>query len=84
MKRYVFFFIFGFSFLLSSAPYKPYPILFVHGLASNSGAWGASTKDPKNDRSEWICKDSVDNHPEGTYAHFLPLMTPYVKRTVKC
>jgi len=77
MKKYVFLLIFTFSFLLQSEPYKPHPILFVHGLASNSGAWGASTKDPKNDRSEWICKDSVDNHPEETYAQFLNYMNPY-------
>ncbi len=41
MKRYVFLFIFGFSSLLSSAPYKLYPILFVHGYRAGSGTWGA-------------------------------------------
>ena len=39
MKRFVFLFVF-ISLILFSAPYKPYPILFVHGLGSNSKTWG--------------------------------------------
>ncbi len=35
MKRYVFLFIFT-SFGIFAEPYKPYPILFVHGMGSNS------------------------------------------------
>ena len=82
MKRYVFFFIFGFSLLLSSAPYKPYPILFVHGYNSNSSKWGAGTYVVEGVRTDSLDLDSIP--PESTYAHFLSLMTPYVKRTVKC
>ena len=62
---------------LRAEPYKPKPILFIHGIGSNSSSWGASTKDPNTDRSEWICKDSVFAHPEKAFAHFLPYMTPY-------
>ena len=40
MKKYVFIFGVILSFALFSAPYKPYPILFVHGLGSNSKTWG--------------------------------------------
>ena len=65
------------NILINAEPYKPKPILFVHGIGSNSSSWGASTKDPNTDRSEWICKDSVFAHPEKAFAHFLPYMTPY-------
>jgi len=60
-------------------PYKPYPIIFIHGYTSGSGTWGASTKDPIHDRKEEICKDSVLAHPEATYSHFLNYMIPIVK-----
>jgi len=69
--------IFGLIVMANAEPYKPKPILFVHGIGSNSSSWGASTKDPNTDRSEWICKDSVFAHPEKAFAHFLPYMTPY-------
>ncbi len=73
MKRYVFIFGVILSLALFSAPYKPYPILFVHGYRAGSGSWGAPTKN----RSDSIPADSVSAHLEGTYSHFLPLMTPY-------
>ena len=60
-------------------PYKPYPIIFIHGYTSGSGTWGASTKDPIHDRKEEICKDSVLAHPEATYSHFLNYMLPMVE-----
>jgi len=39
MKRYVILFVFA-SLVLLSEPYKPYPILFVHGMNANAGTWG--------------------------------------------
>ncbi|RKY64494.1 MAG: hypothetical protein DRQ02_11390 [Candidatus Latescibacterota bacterium] len=77
MKRCTFLLLLFFGLLLKAEPYKPKPIIFIHGYTSNSGTWGASTKDPRNDRSEWICDDSVFAHPEGTYFHFLKYMNPY-------
>ncbi len=64
--------------IMRAEPYKPKPILMIHGIGSNSSSWGASTKNPRLDRGELICKDSVDAHPEKTFAHFLPYMIPYV------
>jgi len=71
MKRFVFLFVF-ISLILISAPYKPYPILFVHGLGSGSGCWGAS---PDTLRSDWIYKDSIIDN--STMDNFLTLMKPY-------
>ena len=71
MKRCVFLFVF-ISLILFSAPYKPYPILFVHGLGSGSGCWGAS---PDTLRSDWIYKDSIIDN--STMDNFLSLMKPY-------
>ena len=72
MRRYIFLFILGFSLFLYSEPYKPYPILFVHGLGAGSGSWGP---EPDKDRTDWVYKDSIQ---EGsTYEHFLDYMNPY-------
>ena len=73
MKRYVFIFGVILSLALFSAPYKPYPILMIHGYRAGSGSWGAPTKN----RSDSIPAESLKAHPDGTYEHFLPLMTPY-------
>jgi len=57
---------------LSAEPYKPYPILLIHGIASNSGTWGA----PTILSSDSIPKDSIiSGH---TYGHFLDHLNPYV------
>ena len=71
MRRSMFLFVF-ISLILFSAPYKPYPILFVHGLGSGSGCWGAS---PDTLRSDWIYKDSIIDN--STMDNFLSLMKPY-------
>ena len=62
-----------FSIIVSNAePYKPYPILLIHGIASNSGTWGA----PTILRSDSIPEDSIKSGH--TYDHFLDYMDPYV------
>ena len=71
MKRFLLLFIF-LTLILVSAPYKPYPILFVHGLGSGSGCWGAK---PDTLRSDWIYKDSIIDN--STMDNFLSLMKPY-------
>jgi hypothetical protein len=64
--------LFTVFFLASSAePYKPYPVIFVHGLGSSSASWGA----PTILRSDSIPKDSIiSGH---TYDRFLDYMHPY-------
>jgi hypothetical protein len=61
------------SIALSAEPYKPYPVIFVHGLGSSSASWGAATIN----RSDSIPKDSLESGH--TYDHFLEYMDPYVK-----
>jgi hypothetical protein len=57
-------------------PYKPKPILWVHGVGAGSGDWGAPTRN----REDWIPAESIAAHPEGTYSHFLnDFMLPVVK-----
>ena len=45
MKRFVFLFVF-ISLILFSAPYKPYPILLVHGRSGSSETWGVGLPSP--------------------------------------
>jgi hypothetical protein len=62
---------------LSAEPYRVYPILFVHGINSGSGTWGANTEN----RSDSIPADSVQSKSSDypTYAYFLEYMYPYVE-----
>ncbi|MEO0254903.1 MAG: hypothetical protein ABIN20_05740, partial [candidate division WOR-3 bacterium] len=62
-------FIFIFSFLYTE-PYKPYPIIFIHGYTSNAGTWGADWD--KDNRT-----DTLKGPGKGTYKFFLDKMTPY-------
>lgn len=73
MKRFCFVFLMfiGVSIIGNAEPYKPYPILLVHGIASNSGTWGA----PTILRSDSIPEDSIKSGH--TYDHFLDYMTKY-------
>jgi len=64
MKRYVIFLGIIFTLALFGEPYKPKPILFIHGINSGSGTWGA----PTENRKDSIPADSVSAHPEKTYA----------------
>ena len=76
MKKYVFILIFLALIVSISAetfPYKPYPILLIHGYASGSGTWGAPTRN----RSDSIPLDSVLAHQDETYYHLLQYMNPY-------
>ena len=74
MRRYTFLILLflGFVVVLQAEPYKPYPIIFVHGLGSSSGAWGA----PTINRSDSIPQSSIESGH--TYDHFLDYMHPYV------
>jgi pimeloyl-ACP methyl ester carboxylesterase len=62
---------------LFSYPYKPKPILFVHGFMGNSGNWGVKIADyciiPRCDTIE---KDSIIQG--STFDVFLQKMIPYV------
>lgn len=62
----------GITLSINAEPYKPYPILLVHGIGSNSGTWGA----PTIFRSDSIPEDSL--RADHTYDHFLDYMHPYV------
>ena len=83
MRRWAIFLLFSFSFVLLSEPYKPYPILFVHGLGSNSMCWGAKCKKVyRPTYGDSIYSDSIVEWRENvlenpTYEHFLSLMQPY-------
>jgi hypothetical protein len=64
------------SLTLFAEPYKPYPILFVHGIAANSEiCWGAGTYKEGNQWSDFMGKDSIETG--STYDHFLDYMTKY-------
>jgi len=58
-----------FLIALNAEPYKPYPIIFVHGMGSNAGAWGLEYSE-----DNWI-KEIED---DGTLDHFLDYMNTYV------
>ena len=53
------------NILINAEPYKPKPILFVHGLNGNSKCWGVSpdtiTINGKKIKSDSINKDSMIN-----------------------
>jgi len=57
---------------LSAEPYKPYPILFVHGVNSGSGTWGAEVEN--REVSDSIPESKIING--STYYHFLEYMDP--------
>lgn len=83
-------FIFIFSFLYTE-PYKPYPIIFIHGLTASSGTWGVEPdrkdqisesrpyiffKCPHfNPSSDTILQKSIDMN--STFYSLLSRMTPY-------
>ena len=74
MKRFLLLFVF-ISLILISAPYKPYPILFVHGMGSKSATWGAQVfEDENGNRTDSIKPEITDN---STFDNFLTLMKPY-------
>jgi len=63
-----------FMLTLSAEPYKPYPILFIHGIgATSEGCWGAGVDTLANGQlSDWV------TYWESTYDHFLDIMQPYI------
>lgn len=67
----------GFLLTLSAEPYKPYPILWVHGINSNSGTWGANAYEISDGKfNDSIV--SVDHGDWPTFEQFLGLINPYV------
>ncbi len=72
MRRHVFLFISFLSLALFAEPYKPYPILFVHGYRAGSGSWGVK---PDEIRSDTIYKENIE--PGSPFDRLLPLMQPY-------
>ncbi|MEO0293789.1 MAG: hypothetical protein ABIN61_06170, partial [candidate division WOR-3 bacterium] len=58
-----------FPIIAKAEPYKPYPILFVHGLGAHSGTWGAGTYIFGDNRTDSLNLDSIPDG--GTYDHFL-------------
>jgi hypothetical protein len=63
-----------FLLTLSAEPYKPYPILFIHGIgATSQGNWGAGvdTLSDGKQLSDWVTSW------ESTYDRFLDYMHPY-------
>ncbi len=64
-----------FVFTLSAEPYKPYPVIFVHGLGSSSKTWGAEAHIEADMYTDLIDAGKlVSGH---TYDHFLDYMNPY-------
>ena len=75
MKRYVFIVFLFIVLSINPAPYKPYPILFVHGMGSKSATWGAQVfEDENGNRTDSIKPEITDN---STFDNFLTLMKPY-------
>jgi len=76
MKRACFILNFIFIILgLNAKSYRPYPIIFVHGIgATSEGCWGAGvdTLADGQQLSDWITSW------ESTYDHFLDIMQPYI------
>ncbi|MEO0280464.1 MAG: hypothetical protein ABIN21_06280 [candidate division WOR-3 bacterium] len=86
--RKILIYIFTLSFLYTE-PYKPYPIIFIHGRSGSSETWGvkpdtkviyepfqSNFKIPYfNPSSDTIIKDSII--PGHTFEFFLNEMTPY-------
>jgi len=78
MKKAAFIILINFALLIEvkAEPYKPYPIIFVHGLGSSSATWGAEAY-----KEGSMYTDSIDAgklEPNHTYDHFLDYMNPYV------
>jgi hypothetical protein len=63
-----------FLLTLSAKPYRVYPILFVHGINSGSGTWGAEVEN--REEGDWIPANKIEEY--STYYHFLRYMKPYV------
>jgi len=63
---------------LSAEPYKPYPILFIHGYESHAKAWGVnayeSLKAP-HQLTDSIKETGYNDVP--TFERFLDYMNPY-------
>jgi len=75
MKKYVLIIIF-FALIVSlmAEPYKPYPILWIHGLGSSSLTWGAKV----DTLSNGFKTDSIIGFGDApTYQYFLNYMNTY-------
>ncbi|MEO0294375.1 MAG: hypothetical protein ABIN61_09215 [candidate division WOR-3 bacterium] len=67
-----------FPIVAKAEPYKPYPILFVHGLGASSGTWGAKCDTfPKGSRNSRFTDSIINLDSDHTYDHFLDYMTKY-------
>jgi len=76
-QKAAFIILINFALLIevNAEPYKPYPIIFVHGLGSNSATWGAEAY-----KEGSMYTDSIDPgklESGHTYDHFLNYMNPY-------
>jgi len=77
MKKYFLFFLF--ALIITGAPYKPYPIIFIHGLGSNSKCWGVKCDTFPDSLWYGDYTDSIVEIQSGhTYSHFLNYMIPIV------
>ena len=72
MKRHVFAFLMVLGSVIFAEPYKPYPILFVHGYGGSSKDFGVN---PYKEIPDTICKDSIVDGE--TMDEIIPLMQPY-------
>jgi len=78
MKKYFLFFLF--ALIITGAPYKPYPIIFIHGLGSNSKCWGVKCDTFPDSLWYGDYTDSIVEIQSGhTYSHFLNYMIPMVE-----
>ena len=59
--------------LLYGEPYRPYPIIFLHGYAGSSKGFGVPTVD-RGDEIPW---DSVQKYPDKIYYKYLQKMNSY-------
>jgi len=78
MRKYVFILLIFFSLtsLLIAEPYKPYPILWIHGLGSSPLTWGAKI----DTLSNGFKTDSIIGFGDSpTYQYFLNYMLPIVQ-----
>ena len=62
-------------------PYHPYPIIFVHGFATNSECFGVKPDSQNINRIDSSYHENGYTHgydPHDTYGYFMNYMMPYI------
>ncbi|RKX42333.1 MAG: hypothetical protein DRP27_09515, partial [Thermotogae bacterium] len=82
MRRLSLFFVLIFTMSVWGRPYRPYPIIWIHGYASTSMTWGAKCDSIEQDGRIFYTDSIIEvfTVDEGTptYGEFLKYMKPYI------